>query len=251
MSSTTLFTHLLNLLLLTIVTFSSYLYAVEESAPLRFYSGSGSTQQQVYQARMDAAFKRVGRRAEMLTIPGQRALVISNTVGDGAIRLKNIQEMAPDNTQNLRIVPEVFETRRVRVFVQKGRELKIEDWDSLKPYRNGIRRGTKIFELKVPGADEGKREMRSDSRQLFKMLHAGRIDVVVEWEVLGQGILKDMGLEQDIVVLPTALQTLDLYLFVHKKHQDLIPNLVTALKAMKADGSYQQIKRDILQRTSK
>jgi polar amino acid transport system substrate-binding protein len=222
------------------------LYA-ETDETIVFFLGSGSPQREIYQARLGEAFKRIGLTTKMVTIPGQRALLMSNTKGDGAIRLKNIHQLAPDNSNNLVIVPEVIEERIAMVYVRKGHSFDLNGWDSLKPFANGFRRGAKIFEKKVPGKDEGKRVMLQNTQQLLKMLAAGHIDTVVEWKVLGDGNIKKMGLESEIEAIASPIMKKHLYPFLHKKHQALVEPLAKAIRSIKDDGSYKRLKAQILE----
>ena len=49
-----------------------------------------------------------------------------------------------------------------------------------------------------------------------------------------------MGL-QGITALAPALQDVDMFLYLHKKHQALVPKLSQAIRDIKADGSYNRI----------
>ena len=44
-----------------------------------------------------------------------------------------------------------------------------------------------------------------------------------------------------IAPVSPALKDVDMYLYLHKKHQALAPRLAQALKDMKADGTYNRI----------
>jgi polar amino acid transport system substrate-binding protein len=49
-----------------------------------------------------------------------------------------------------------------------------------------------------------------------------------------------MGLSS-IAPLAPALKDVDMYLYLHRKHEALVPKLAQALREMKADGSYNRI----------
>jgi polar amino acid transport system substrate-binding protein len=48
-----------------------------------------------------------------------------------------------------------------------------------------------------------------------------------------------------IVQLSPALKDVDMYLYLHKKHEALVPRLAKALRDMKADGTYNRIMSSI------
>jgi len=54
-------------------------------------------------------------------------------------------------------------------------------------------------------------------------------------------LLESMGIN-GVEVLDPPLLASPAYLFLHKKHAALAPRLDAALRAMKADGSYQRIR---------
>jgi polar amino acid transport system substrate-binding protein len=47
------------------------------------------------------------------------------------------------------------------------------------------------------------------------------------------------------VQLSPALKDVDMYLYLHKKHEALVPRLAKALRDMKADGTYNRIMSSI------
>ena len=207
-----------------------------ESSPLveiTFYCGFQSPHSDILNDRIEEAFRRMGYSASVTPFPSQRALFLANTEGDGdASRVPNIKEIAPANTDNLIMVPEVSLVAELAVFT-KGLEFPVEGWDSLEPYRNGARIGAKILEKNVPGD----RTFLALNTQLFRMLDAGRLDTVVEWRLSGNKAVTDLGLT-GIRALEMPVVTKNFYPFIHKKHAHLIPRLVQELKNMKLDGSF-------------
>ncbi len=88
--------------------------------------------------------------------------------------------------------------------------------------------------------------MQQNPHQLLKMLVAGHLDALVEWKVLGEGNIKALGLESQVEALPKPLMAKSLYPFLHKKHQQLIPQLTQAIRKTKQDGSYDRLKQEVL-----
>jgi hypothetical protein len=51
----------------------------------------------------------------------------------------------------------------------------------------------------------------------------------------------------DVVVHEPALTSLSLYPYLHRSHQQLVTDLASALDAMKADGTFVRIQREVMQ----
>jgi len=67
-----------------------------------------------------------------------------------------------------------------------------------------------------------------------------RADIVLfeKWE--GLYLIEALGLK-DVTMLQPPLATPEMYMYVHEKHERLIPELSAALTSIKTDGTYQQI----------
>ena len=77
--------------------------------------------------------------------------------------------------------------------------------------------------------------------QLFRMLKAGRVEVVVYEHWQGVVAARRVGLD-DVVVHQPALQSLPLYLYLNSRHAALVPKFADALRAMKQDGTYARLR---------
>lgn len=122
----------LALALLFCTALSCDLSAAEERAvakPYIFYTGLVSPINDIIDARLQEAFRRLGLKVKLhVTSSSQRALILANEEGDGdAARILNIEEYAPQNTGNLIRVPESKDyllygrDQRVPVFAQRVR----------------------------------------------------------------------------------------------------------------------------------
>ena len=74
---------------------------------------------------------------------------------------------------------------------------------------------------------------------MFAMLDKGRVDVVLYERWQGLQRAKETGIKVKVHEPPLA--SVDMYMYVHKKHAHLAPRLAEALREMKADGTYQKI----------
>jgi polar amino acid transport system substrate-binding protein len=175
----------------------------------------------------------------MEVVPSERSLMITNTEGDAELmRVKNIKVLAPDITDNLLIIPEALGVTEIVVFAKRT-DIIINDWSSLDAYQNGVQSGIKLFE-KTPNKYSVTR-----IEQAFRMLDKDRIDTVVSSRIVGLNIIKNLQLN-DIKVLEPTLERHEVFTFLHKKHQALIPKLTEALKTMKINGEFEKIQQQVL-----
>ncbi len=139
---------------------------------------------------------------------------------------------------NLVQVPE----RYVRIsFVAFAKDATISldnGWDSLKPYSVAYITGWKMFEANAAGARAVSKVDKAE--QIFQMLDSGRVDLALYTRADGVVLVRELGLRAIAPVSP-ALKDVDMFLYLHKKHQALVPRLAHALKDMKADGTYNRI----------
>ncbi len=209
-----------------------------------FYSGIQSPIKDILEARIQEAFRRIGKKSRIQsTGSAQRALLMANDSGDGdALRINYIKKMAPDLTTNLLQVPEPIVEIKFFAY-SKNEKISVHGWESLKGYRNGLRGGVKVLEKNVPES----RTVLPSSERLFQMLDQGRLDTVTEHYIVAEYLIKRMGLEH-IKELSPALVSAPGYIFIHKKHRALIPEIAQSLASMKADGRFKQIKDDVINR---
>ena len=174
-------------------------------------------------------------------MPGERSLInLDKGVDDAtAVRIEGLERLYP----HVRRVPEPI-MRSEFVAFTRNVDLATTDWSTLQPYNVAFINGWKILEANV-GETRSVTKVR-DSEQLFNLLINDRADLIIfeKWE--GLHIIDALGTE-DITMLQPPLAMPEMYMYVHEKHERLIPELVAALKAMRDDGTYQ----DIFDRTLK
>jgi polar amino acid transport system substrate-binding protein len=120
-------------------------------------------------------------------------------------------------------------------FAKDARLAMDKGWDSLKPHRVAFINGWKMFEANATGARIVNKVDKPE--QLFQMLARTAstwpcTPVPTAWRWCAS-----MGL-QGIAPLAPALRDVDMFLYLHKKHEALVPRLAQALREMKADGSH-------------
>jgi polar amino acid transport system substrate-binding protein len=209
------------------------------TTPLIITSGRGepfvnAQQTGFYDLIVKHMFQRINITATTVLLPSQRSLINANTgINDGNIaRIKGLEKKFP----NLAMVPEKIIDFDFVAFT-KNKQLKVSNWESLKPYNIAFINGWKAFEKK---ATHYKSLVRTrDSEQLFNLLNNNRVDLVLYDLWSGAWWIQQANSEIDYLRPPIA--SYQLYLYIHKKHKHLLPGLAKSLRDMKQDGTYQKI----------
>jgi polar amino acid transport system substrate-binding protein len=190
-----------------------------------------------------AAFGRLGRRVEIRMPPAERGLQDANNgIADGDVgRIRGVDAIYP----NLVIVDEPIIESRDFVAFSIRHQFRTPDWAALNPYNVGLVQGWKIFETHAANARSVTRTR--DTRALFRMLQHDRIDVALSARLDGLTMAHDLGI-QGIRALEPPLARLKMFLYLHRRHADLAPRLARTLRAMKADGAFERIRRSALRK---
>ncbi len=180
------------------------------------------------------AFSRIGLEVEIVFTPTERSLVDVNAgLLDGEInRIEGMEKNYP----NLVPVPEPNMTMHFVAFSTKTFE--IDGWDSIRDLYIGHVSGWKILEANTAGFPHV--VSTPTETELFTMLDKGRIDIALYSKLTGYATLQEMGLH-GISHLEPPLASRNMYLYMHKKHANLIHAIAGALREMKEDGTYKQI----------
>ena len=185
------------------------------------------------------SLRRIGVDLKLVSLPSERSLTAANLgeVDGEGLRVGGLG--GPDGPYpNLIQVPERF-VRISFVAFAKNATISLDNgWDSLKPYRIAFINGWKMFEANAQGARVVNKVDKSE--QLFRMLDEGRVDLVLYTHADGLLLARNLGLTS-VAPLSPALKEVDMYLYLHKKHQALVPKLTQAIRDLKADGSYNRI----------
>ena len=188
----------------------------------------------VFDQLMIEAFRRVGRAVRIETPPAERGLINANEGiddGDGP-RIESIDQQY----SNLVRVPEPLFDLDFVAFSEQ--DIPIDGWQSLLPYDVAIVRGWKILEANLAGVHSLVRVRTPEL--LFRLLANHRADVVVIERMIGQSLVHSMNLTR-VRALSPSLAIRRSYLYLNRKHADLVPALATALSAMKQDGTFARI----------
>lgn len=183
-----------------------------------------------------AVFREIGVEAELLIYPTatERGMLNANAgIDDGlAMRIAGLEKQYP----NLIRVPEEVAVNDF-VAITTKHKFASTNWDSLLPYTVSYIIGWKVFEVNVPKGKE--LTLVRDAEQLFTLLDKGRADVALyeRWQGLAQ--TRRMGIKAQAMEPP--LVRTKMYMYLHKKHADLVPKVSEALVKLKKNGGYQKI----------
>ena len=199
------------------------------SEPFSNSAGSG-----FYALVAREAFSRLGITVKFIHLPNQRALINANEgIDDGNMaRIEGLEKKYP----NLVRVPEKIVDYDF-VAYSLDPSIKINGWESLKPYGVAFINGWQIFEKNVRGSRQVTRVRKAS--QLFELLKNRRVDIIL-FERWG-GLWWKQHENVDARLLYPPLATRPLYMYLNKSHVDLVPLVAQALAEMKKDGTYQHI----------
>ncbi|MBF0249786.1 MAG: transporter substrate-binding domain-containing protein [Alphaproteobacteria bacterium] len=181
------------------------------------------------------AFRRVGLKGEVAYYDAsKRALLNANEdIDQGvAMRIKGLEATYP----NLVRVPEPVISNDF-VAYSLGTAVDTSSWAALAPYAVTYIHGWVVFERNLSPGQQSFPVKTAE--QMFAMLKKGHVDVVLYERWQGLQVAKGQGLA--IRVQDPPLASVEMFMYVHKNHADLTDRLAEALKAMKADGTYQSI----------
>lgn len=188
------------------------------------------------------AFNRIGLDFKMQNNPGERSLIeVDSGKFDGeAARIKDLNKK--NKYPNLIRVNEPIATLYDGAY-STNTSIEVNGWASLRgtTYEIGIIKGVKSVEKNlVHHIDPKNIVYLANMNQLTKMLLANRIDLFIISTQIENSALMKTPQTQSIKRVGIAGQKI-LYPYIHKKHMDLIPKLAVTLKAMKKDGTYDQL----------
>lgn len=229
--------HAVGLLLFITVFFTTAPIAAEK---LVFTSVEDSYLQQISEAVLKSAYEKLEIEFETSWLPAKRALVMSSSGKvDGEISRIGFIEKKHPNLIKIKIPINIVEG----MAISRNKSLLINNWDSLRPFKIGVNRGT-IFSV---NGTMGMNVVSVNSfTSLFQMLEKDRLDVIVSPLTTGlvQIFKQDL---KDIIINEPPLTRLSLYHYLHKRHFKLAVRLESVLKKMKESGEIAHIRSAYIQ----
>ena len=181
------------------------------------------------------AFRRIGVPVRLVQLHSERALQNANQgVDDGNyVRISGLSRLYP----NLLMVPEPVSRFPFTAFTRDS-GLKVAAWSDLQGRQVASVIGWKLVELSLKDVAELK--LVRDEEALFALLDKGRTEVVISALYTGQEIIRRNGY-RGMRALTPPLADPPMYLYLHKRHADLVPKLAAALREMKRDGTIERL----------
>ena len=181
------------------------------------------------------AFNRIGVSVMIKHFPPEKALANADKgVTDGdAVRIGGLSNIY----LNLLQVPAIALQTDFVAFT-KDPKLKIGGWAELKPYNVAIIKGHKISEKMVTGTRSLTKA--ENLKALFNLLKNDKVDVAICERMFGSQMARTLKIS-DIVVIDPPLAELNFFVYLHKKHELLIPGLTKTINEMHIDGTYKRI----------
>ncbi|UZP66722.1 transporter substrate-binding domain-containing protein [Desulfovibrio mangrovi] len=182
------------------------------------------------------AYARLGHNATVINYPGERALFQSSQgIADAElVRTAIVGRLYPTLVR----IPVPIDTARITAFMRKGLP-PVRNWEDLLQYRIGVEIGFKSAEFYT-------RDMNvtafSDRERMFRVLDAGRLDVVVVLRRIGDQVINRLNL-QNVYASDPPLSVEPLYHYVHKKHETLVPELARVFTELLANGTFEKSKQ--------
>lgn len=182
------------------------------------------------------AFRRIGVEFKLVSLPSERSLVSANLgeVDGEGLRVAGLQQTYPNLVQ----VPERYVGISFVAFARDATIRLDKGWESLAGRSVAFITGWKMFEANAGGARIVNKV--DTPEQMFRMLQSGRVELALYTLADGVALTRAMGLA-DIAPLQPSLKDVDMFLYLHRRHEALVPRVAQALREMKADGSYNRI----------
>jgi polar amino acid transport system substrate-binding protein len=184
-------------------------------------------------------FARIGIDAKVIRLPSARSIINANDgIDDGVVgRTAGMEE----KYKNLIRIPISVVTFKF-VAYSLDKQIQVTGWDSFAPYSVGYIRGWRIYEKHLTKAKSF--TIVNNAEQLFRLLMNRRADLIL-FE-LYRGIWWNEHLNANAHIIGSPVAEKEMFIYMHKKHKDLVPKITQVLEAMKQDGTYQKIKHETL-----
>ena len=139
--------------------------------------------------------------------------------------------------KNLIIVPEALVNF---YFVAYSRDpvINVSNWNSLTGFNVSYINGWAILKNNVP--ESVPVTLVSNEVSLFKMLLSDRVDLILYSKLRGLSKIERDNLENVFIIEP-PLASRGMYLYLHKKHEGIIPEIAAGIRKIKASGRYDEI----------
>lgn len=180
------------------------------------------------------ALRRIGYEVDVVMLPVERALLNANAgIEDGDLfRAAGFERDYP----NLLRVPEALIDNEFMAFSTRA-DVQVRDWSDLDRYAVGYITGYKLFERNVK--DSGNVTLVRNGELLTNLLASGRADVILNSRWLGLHGAREVRLAVRVHEPPLA--RVPMFMYLHRRHEQLIGPLAGALAEARRDGTWQRL----------
>jgi hypothetical protein len=193
-------------------------------------------EQEVGRIVLTQVYKNLGIKITITPLSGKRAQYVANSgMKDGEIM--RIWTYGDENPNTIR-VPTPYYYLETMPFVLRKSDIVILTKQNLSKYRLTKIRGVKHTNNITQGLINIY-EM-SSTKDMFKLLLSGKVDVVLTNTIDGKLALARLGLT-NVVAMKKPLARLSLYHYIHKKNKNLIPIIDKEIQRMKGNGELAQL----------
>ena len=220
------------------IVFSSSITLAESKMTLNsgtaepFINADGSG---FYGELVKEVFSKLNIDAKVVRLPSSRSIINANKgIYDGVIARTKCFEKKFKNL--IRVPVPILKFKFVAYSLDK--KIDVTSWSSLKPYSVGFIRGWRIYEKNV--VDTKKLTPVQNAEQLFKLLLNKRADLILFEYYRGSWWNKHLNANAHLIGSPIVEK--DMFIYMHKKHAALVPEISKVLTNLIKDGSYQRIK---------
>jgi len=188
-----------------------------------------------YGALTKEIFSRIGIESKVIRLPSARSIINANEgIDDGVIARTAGMEK---KYTNLIMIPVPVVTFKF-VAYSLDHKISIKDWDSFASYSVGYIRGWRIYEKNVTKTKS--LTVVNNAEQLFKLLMNGRSELILFEYYRGSWWNKHLNANAHLIGSPVAEK--NMFMYMHKRHKDLVPKITSAFEQIVKDGTYQKIK---------
>jgi len=177
---------------------------------------------------------------DLALIPGRPLRALKNVTSGQNDTLIGAKYCCSEIPELVR-VPEPFYQDALVSVVMDG-TMAINDWAGLREYHVGHLQDWVAVTSNLPKKTNA--TVLKTAGQLFKMLKSGRIEVAVSSRDLAEVWIKELNLRTTKILTPALLE-IEVFIYVNKRHEGIVPSLDAALKGIKADGTYDRLMRNL------
>lgn len=175
----------------------------------------------------------LGLQIEVLPAPRASLTALSDKADGELIRIASYGQTYP---QLLRVDPAFYRVS-VRAYSLPARSVSVHSREDLKHYSLGSIRGMSYVQELTE--NHPALTLTQNPLQLFRMLAAGRLDVVICTTLAAQSAIASLGLRD--IDASAELARFELHHYLLIRHRDIAPRLADLIRRMRDSGELEQL----------